>query len=307
MPTPGKSVVWGLDRQHLAPPHFHGQLELVLLRRGHARILLGTEQFDLQPYTVVWILPGVTHFMFDFSADAELWIVGFEPEHVQSLAVGSLGWGAPSPFSGWLLKVARAGSVVRLNDQAFEHLYQFCHQQSLVQGQGLTPAGLDDVFRTALLATAEALNPHYSLSLAFHASCLAAEDPGLSREDLCKALDVSPSYLAREFKRELGTGFAQYRSRIRISSFLAFTRQGSSLLSAGLAAGFGSYSQLYRTFSQVTDWKPRDYVEREGRTVSDRVTHCQVTADRLHAIDFMPSMSSAPQPSITSNRRRQRL
>jgi AraC-like DNA-binding protein len=82
---------------------------------------------------------------------------------------------------------------------------------------------------------------------------------------------VSTSYLSRQFQRRLGTSFAEFRSRARVTSFLAASERGAnSLLQAALAAGFGSYSQAHRVFSKVTGYCPQCYLKGVGRAVLSR-------------------------------------
>jgi AraC-like DNA-binding protein len=110
-------------------------------------------------------------------------------------------------------------------------------------------------------------------SLSDLASCLLLESPELDRPALCRLLDVSEGYLSRCFQRELDTTFLAQRARIRVAHFVAHVdRNGQNLLSAALAAGFGSYSQLHRTFSDLVGMSPTDYLRRGGRIVRARIT-----------------------------------
>jgi len=89
---------------------------------------------------------------------------------------------------------------------------------------------------------------------------LLLEQPGLDRASVCRALDVSESYLSRRFQSELGVSFAEQRARLRIGRFVTHVaREGKSYLEAALLSGFGSYSQLHRVFVQLVYVSPRIY------------------------------------------------
>lgn len=280
-PTKAQGVVWRSRGEGASPPHFHGQLEFLLVRSGSARLKIGTKDYALSRGSLAVLLPGITHFTSQFSADFDMWVVGFEPEHVRAVS-HTHGFGSSnkslslldarlenaSPFSGWLLSIAqhvRGCPVLRPERYEFELLDDLCHRQSALQNKGIAPPEVDQIL-TKVFELSEAQADYGSaLSLPLLAGCLLAQDTGLGRTALCKSLDISPSYLARLFKQELGLPMSEYRSRARVAAFLASARRGASLLSSSLSAGFGSYSQLYRTFSQVTGCRPQDYVEQQGR------------------------------------------
>jgi AraC-like DNA-binding protein len=97
--------------------------------------------------------------------------------------------------------------------------------------------------------------------------------PELERPAVCRELQVSTSYLARQFQLRVGTTFAEFRSRARVVSFVAAAERGAtSLLQAALASGFGSYSQAHRVFSKVTGYCPRCYLQGSGRAELSEVT-----------------------------------
>ena len=93
-------------------------------------------------------------------------------------------------------------------------------------------------------------------------------EPSLKRSDLCRALDVSGGYLSRRFHAELGATLQEQRARVRVARFVSQVARGrSSWLDAALAAGFGSYSQFYRTFTRLVGVGPRAYICEGGRNI----------------------------------------
>jgi AraC-like DNA-binding protein len=104
------------------------------------------------------------------------------------------------------------------------------------------------------------------LSVVEQASCLLLQDPSLERSSVCRRLDVSEGYLSRRFQSELGLQFLEQRARLRVVRFVTeVSRAGQNYLSAALAAGFGSYSQLHRVFSAVVGLSPSAYFTSTAR------------------------------------------
>jgi len=76
---------------------------------------------------------------------------------------------------------------------------------------------------------------------------LVAEEVGLSRE-----------YLSRLFRKQVGISFTEYKNRVQIGHFFSLVENKSiyNISDAAYEAGFGSYSQFYKVFRQVTGFKP---------------------------------------------------
>jgi len=76
---------------------------------------------------------------------------------------------------------------------------------------------------------------------------------------LAKACGVSESYLSRTFRRQIGVPLSRYRNSLRLSRFWERYRQADpkTLAEAVYAAGFGSYAQFYKVFTQAYGCGPR--------------------------------------------------
>lgn len=87
------------------------------------------------------------------------------------------------------------------------------------------------------------------------------QNPRSSGESLARQLSVSPSYLARSFKAEMGVSLVEYRNRRLMERFFnAIERGPENLLSAALAAGFGSYTQFHRVYRKMFGMSPREHL-----------------------------------------------
>lgn len=88
-----------------------------------------------------------------------------------------------------------------------------------------------------------------------------AQNPRSSGESLARELSVSPSYLARSFKAEMGVSLVEYRNRRLMERFFSAVERGpGNLLSAALAAGFGSYTQFHRVYRKMFGMSPREHL-----------------------------------------------
>lgn len=275
------------------PAHFHGQLEVLVVTRGQLSCSVGSVEYVVNAPALVWHLPTVSHQTIKASGDCFFWVVLFEPFLVEEVLCsrervpdeGSLGVGtsplrrvdgASSPFAGWILQLTNligARPVVEITQNA-----AFAMEEFAAQGlQRLTGAQVTGALRELLaVAVAESerqLSRLCAPSLPELGIALLLAAPELERPAVCRELQVSTSYLSREFQRRVGTTFADFRSRARVASFLAAAeRGGTSLLQAALASGFGSYSQAHRVFSKVTGYCPRCYLQGMGRAVLSEVT-----------------------------------
>lgn len=85
------------------------------------------------------------------------------------------------------------------------------------------------------------------------------DDPCSSGASLARELSISPGYLARSFKAEMGISLVEYRHRRLMARFFdAIERGQANLLAAALEAGFSSYTQFHRVYRKMFGKSPRD-------------------------------------------------
>ena len=80
---------------------------------------------------------------------------------------------------------------------------------------------------------------------------------------LAASCGVSPSFLSRRFHREVGVTLSRYRNSVRLGRFWEKLRSdpAANLLDAAYAAGFGSYAQFYRVYTDAYGVSPRRSIE----------------------------------------------
>ena len=86
---------------------------------------------------------------------------------------------------------------------------------------------------------------------------------GLASVQVAKAVNMSPYYFCKVFKKATGLTFVEYLSRVRIEKVKNLLLNPHTRVSeAAFEAGFQSLSQFNRVFRRVAGEAPSDYRER---------------------------------------------
>jgi methylphosphotriester-DNA--protein-cysteine methyltransferase len=267
--TPVGGAVWPFDRDYIRPPHFHGQVELLLATRGSATVHVGPRTERLHAGQVCWILPCLPHVMSAFSNDFDMWVIEVESPLVGACwraFTGSTDESTGASFAESFAGVAALGERLagRLvadvpPDEAREMSELALRIWSAPSAAGVRE-GLRALCARALRVSLSNRGPRHGSSLTDLASCLLLASPQLDRRALAADLGVSEGFVSRSFGHELGATFVEHRARTRVAHFLALVQDGRrNMLEAALDAGFGSYSQFHRVFTRISGVRPRDY------------------------------------------------
>ncbi len=240
--------IWRYQPQYRRPRHFHAEPELNVFLRGRATLGIGDQRVSLSAGSLLWLPPGVDHALLEASSDLEFFVVGLQPGLLEAFANRH---GEPLSFA------TRAHAI---DPSVATAVSELC----CAMAEGLD-AGAGDAALLDLLALCVRDTPNRGLSLGARAQSLIADDPGIDRGALAKALASNLGDVSRAFHRELGTTFRVYKQRTRVLSFLSEVDRGANMTFAALAAGFGSYSQCHRVFREVTGCSPREFISRGVR------------------------------------------
>ncbi|MEM6458911.1 MAG: helix-turn-helix domain-containing protein, partial [Planctomycetota bacterium] len=216
------------------------------------------------------------------SAGYEMYVVVVRPSLLRGLASGP-GFG---PWAGWLSgDDAPAGPLHRvLGEAAAEGLAAQCAAlasarwaQEPADGRG--PAHFDaglvwlaaEAWRAYAAAADRPEGSHLHPAVQRALEELDRGEHGDPREPSPLDLDaiarrchVSRPHLSRLFHRETGMTLTEFRTRRRVERFLAALGRGRSvtLTQAAYAAGFGSYTQAFRSVKAVTGLGPREHLRQ---------------------------------------------
>jgi two-component system response regulator YesN len=88
------------------------------------------------------------------------------------------------------------------------------------------------------------------------------EEIGLDRA--AKELSLSPAYLSRLFKSEMGVGLVEYINRVRVEAGVKLLQSGElSVKEVYEKVGFNNYSYFFRVFKEITGQTPQQAARRE--------------------------------------------
>lgn len=272
-PETRTGAVWHYSPEHPKLPHFHGQLELLIVKRGTLVERIGNQLYRAHARQLVWHLPGLAHELVSASSDLQYRIVHAEPELIAAVASAGMIEGPAGEhrevFARWPLELGRyvAGRpVVELQRRDYDALLEHCEERSDATGVFVDATDrIRHALRSAWLATRTDHDDLRPTSIVELACGLLLQDAALDRLELCRQLDLSGGYLSRRFAAELGTTLQEQRARLRVLRFLSLAKDGRNWLEAALLAGFGSYSQLHRVFVRLVGMSPRKYLSHGGR------------------------------------------
>ena len=269
--------------------HHHIELELNLVVRGTITYVVAGRRFTFQRRTLLWLFPAQEHQLVDRSDDAQNYVAVFKP----SLIARSC---HASTYDGLKRKRNKGEGILHtlLEPESFDLVRKM--MDSLMQGSldsgllnreagfGLSadfsfehndPDGLNAGLRHLLLLcwrtqrTGKALGEAVALHPAVRRAVkfLSERDREEDLDQLAQACGVSGAYLSRTFRRQIGVPLNRYRNSLRIARFWEEYRQPEqkTLAEAVYAAGFGSYAQFYKVFTQAYGHGPRACLEHGAK------------------------------------------
>ncbi len=261
--------------------HHHVELELNLVVQGTISYVLEGQRFTFGRQTLLWFFPTQEHQLIDRSSDAEAYVAVFKPSMIRrscrSAAYAGLKHDkaevpgvmqtvldpetftlvrktmdalmAGAPKSDILNREAgfgvnsnfryQHGDPDRLN-AGLHYLLLLCWR---CQRSGTTVEG------------AVALHPAVRKAL----ELLSADEEPLNLGVLARRCGASATHLSRMFAQQIGVPLSRYRNSVRLGRFFEHYRgaEQKTMAEAMFAAGFGSYAQFHRVFTQAYGRGPR--------------------------------------------------
>ncbi|MCG2840180.1 AraC family transcriptional regulator [Sandaracinobacter sp. RS1-74] len=228
--------------------HAHYQLEFNFILSGKGCYLLDDGHHDLVPGTVVWLLPGQHHRLMR-SPDMSMWVATISPAELDEEFLQDV---AAKPCS----QLSSQDAI------ALDRLLSHHSQDS--DDPRLYLAGLAYVFRSALHAcqtspgaTRRPMHPAVIRTLQILRS--GTDAPGAA--ELARICGVSQAYLGQLLSEQTGLRLVELRNRARLEQFHILYPKSGDLLTAALEAGFGSYTQFHRVFSEMIGMTPGEWAK----------------------------------------------
>jgi len=253
------------DRQ-LRPiaPHHHEELEVNLVLSGKASYLFGNRRVPLLASSMIWLFPKQEHVLIDWSHDFSMWVVVFKPGLVKRRAGSG---------DRRILRSGDPGDIFcRQIDSRHVDLLNHVYEGAVGDDLEFLNAALD----YALVASWQAYqfsnesiartDVHPAVAKA--ARLLTNADSAIGLNALARDAGLSPARLSRLFKQQTGISLTAFRQRKCLERFLRLYRTGAryTLIEAALLAGFGSYPQFHRVFTQLMPMNPAAYRRQMAET-----------------------------------------
>ncbi len=246
------------------------------MTKGHGTIEIGERSITVQAGSLVWLPPGLDHYLANASHDFELLTIGFHPSLIEAFAREHSG---PVSFAQEHKQLDQR-QAARISKMATE-IHEATDARS-IEERSL------QVLRTLLQ-----MNSASRVRLGHRAASFIATQPATSRDRLAQVLGSNRGDVSRHFHREHGMTLRQYRNVLRTLDFLRLSEGGANLTRAAVEAGFGSYSQCHRVFRSFLGLSPREFVaaQRKLPTFDDYEPLEDFPAFAQHEVDNLPDES----------------
>lgn len=239
--------------------HRHAELELNLIRRGSGSYLLDDRRYELNRGSLVWLFPEQNHMLLDFTTEFETWVLVFRPEMVRRActtpSTRTLRAGRPAGHFCKQLPETESRRLDMLFHEAAASL-----EEAAQFNAGLAYAMLR-AWATHQATTVVTENTEVHPVVEKAVAIMRHETDPLTLDELGRRAGLSASHLSRIFKEQTGISITSLRNRLRLERFVTLYGEGRrrTILEAAFEAGFGSYAQFYRIFTQAMGKTPAAY------------------------------------------------
>jgi AraC-like DNA-binding protein len=235
------------------PTHRHRELEVNIGLSGHAWLLIQNKRVPLYERSLLWLFPEHEHVIIEQSEDFSMLVVVFRSGLVRAAKAGR----EPGRSRPRAVLPPR-----RLSMDNFETLARVW--TPLLKG------GDPAYFNTGLAWLHHEAGRCYdqeeehTLPGEVHPAVERAavwlrnhpETDNLA--ELARRVGVSPPWLSRLFKKQLGISMARFRNEQRLQRFRSRygTRSRQTLTEAAYASGFNTYTQFFRAYRRAFGTMP---------------------------------------------------
>jgi len=261
--------------------HHHVELELNLVVRGRITYVVGGRGFTFHSRTLLWLFPEQEHQLVARSDDAQYYVAVFKPSLIarscRTPAYEGLKRGIHD--RNGVLNVHLTPDTFDLIRKTMDSLMEGALDPDVLNreaGYGWLsnfsfehgdPDGLNAGLHHLLLLcwrsqkTGKGRGNAMALHRAVRRALELLSDGGaeMTLGQLARACGTSDAYLSRTFRRQIGVPLSHYRNSLRLSRFWEEFRgaEQKTVAEAVYAAGFGSYAQFYKVFTQAYGQGPR--------------------------------------------------
>ena len=259
--------------------HHHAELELNVVVKGSITYVVGGRRFTFARRTLLWMFPAQEHQLVDRSDDAQYYVAVFKPELIarscRSKAYADLRRKRHDGVLHTLLEPESFDLIRKTMDSLMRGALDpdvLNREAGFGVGTNFSfqhgdPEGLNAGLHHLLLLCwrcqqhGKALGKDVALHPAVGRALEILSEEGGNQDlgALARSCAVSEAYLSRIFRRQIGVPLSRYRNSLRLARFWEAYRQPAqrTVSEAVYEAGFGSYAQFYKVFTQAYGRGPR--------------------------------------------------
>jgi AraC-like DNA-binding protein len=241
-PTPQRPVrakVRRLRADTRVVPHRHPWAQVAFSATGVCRVTAAEQTCIVPPSRAVWIPPDVEHAV-TVVEDAELRTLYLQPMHGRPIALGAAAGAPEGADDGW-----RRCRVLEVSPLLRELVQQLCVEPGAgaagERERCIAALVQDELARARPVALGIALPPDKRL----RALCEAVlDDPARhpTLEGWAREAGASPRTVARLFRQQLGTSFAQWRQQVLLAKAVSMSARKRPMSHIAAELGYASAS-----------------------------------------------------------------
>ena len=235
-------------------PEAHRELVVLLGLSGRARYLMDGAVHELGPGSLLWAFSGQAHVLLSDTLDFDMWVFLIS-ERVLPPDEGTSFPPVNVPAGGGV-------SPRRLDPKATRVLSDIAE---LIRAEPEARARRTGLRWWLMRAwsywkAADELDVVHVHPAVERAARLLRAEPDMPLATLAREAGLSQSRLARVFREDTGARLTEFRTDQKLERVDSLIRtRRTTLTAAALDAGFGSYSQFFRTFQSRRGISPREY------------------------------------------------
>jgi len=265
--------------------HHHAELELNIVARGTVTYVEGGGRFTFGPRSLLWFFPSQEHQLVDRSKDAQYYVAVFKPDLIKRSC-------RSSAYRDLKRKKAPNGLISHCVLDSDPFVFLISLMQHIMEGS-LDPDilnqeagfGVDSDFRYRH-DDPDGLNAglHHLLLFCWRLQRTGANEdrqvclhPSVSKAlklladeawegtlaQLARQCGLSEAHFSRMFGQQVGVALNRYRNSLRLARFWEHYRKPvqPTILEAVYEAGFGSYAQFFKVFTEAYGEGPRKHLK----------------------------------------------
>ena len=229
--------LWRHQPAFRRPRHFHAESELNVVLKGAARLGVGERVVTLLEGELLTFEPGQDHVLLDASADLEMIVMAIRPELAARAQTGH-------PL---------VSAKIALTAPQLGRLWERALALAEVRDAVVVEGAIGELFAQLGTRTCDSHVISRRTVGELHAT------PAVRGAELATRLKTTQSRISREFHRDLGLTFVEFRARLRLMRFVDLVDAGLPLTAAAIDADFGSYAQCHRVFQRALGCAPSAY------------------------------------------------